>query len=46
MSKISSNFFILSEICPKSEKIFQTFLSKNLMSEHAISWEILKYELL
>ena len=37
MSEISSNFFILSkilsEIRPKSEKIVQTFLSENLMSE-------------
>ena len=33
MSEISSNFFILSEICPKSEKVVRTFLSENVMSE-------------
>ena len=37
MSEISSNFFILSkilsEICPKSEKIVRILLSENIMPE-------------
>ena len=43
MSEISSNFFILSEICPKSEKIARTFLSKNIISNSPKVFEVNAY---